>query len=413
MSTQTDATHVLIVGAGITGLAFAQALRNHGVSFTIYERDPDPSYRGRGWGLTIHWALDTLLSLLPQDIIDRLPETYVDPEAVARGEKGTFPFFDLRSGDRRWELTSPNRIRVGRERLRRLLMEGIDVKWSHTLTSVTHPTPLTVTAHFSTPSSTLSAIGTLLLGADGTHSTVRSHLLPHPLSTTTRLPIRFLGTTTRLPAPLALSLKALDPFFFQGGDPLTNVFLYFSFFSTPNQHEEGQREAQFSLSYPYRPGFWGQDHAMEVPAERVALMKAFAEGWVEPFRELVMSLAEDSAVKELVVEDFLPEKGIGERVALVGDAGHAMTIYRGEAANHGIMDVAVLLSHILPILKGAPSTTSTATIQDAISAYEKEMIARTRPAVLASRRAAMDAHDYARIDGESPLVSKRVVVREE
>lgn len=72
---------------------------------------------------------------------------------------------------------------------------------------------------------------------------------------------------------------------------------------------------------------------MEVPgndAARVALMKDFAEGWKEPFRGLVMSLAEDTAVKELVVEDYLPEHGIGEkgegRVALVGDAGHAMTI---------------------------------------------------------------------------------------
>lgn len=72
---------------------------------------------------------------------------------------------------------------------------------------------------------------------------------------------------------------------------------------------------------------------MEVPgnnAARVALMKDFAEGWKEPFRGLVMSLAEDTVVKELVVEDYLPEHGIGEkgegRVALVGDAGHAMTI---------------------------------------------------------------------------------------
>ena len=133
MSTQTDAPHVLIIGAGITGLVLAQALRNHGVRFTIYERDPDPSYRGRGWGLTIHWALDTLLFLLPQNIIDRLPETYVDPVAVGVGQKGTFPFFDLRTGERRWQLTSPNRIRVGRERLRKLLMEEIDVEVSNFL----------------------------------------------------------------------------------------------------------------------------------------------------------------------------------------------------------------------------------------------------------------------------------------
>lgn len=127
MSNQTDPPHVLIIGAGITGLVLAQALRSQGVRFTIYERDPDPSYRGRGWGLTIHWALDTLLLLLPQNIIDRLPETYVNPVAVAVGE---FPFFNLRSGERRWQLPSRTRIRVRREGLRKLLMEGIDVKVS-------------------------------------------------------------------------------------------------------------------------------------------------------------------------------------------------------------------------------------------------------------------------------------------
>ena len=74
------------------------------------------------------------------------------------------------------------------------------------------------------------------------------------------------------------------------------------------------------------------------------------------------------------------------------------------------MDVSVLLSHILPILTGSSSST---TMKDAILAYEEEMIARTRPAVLASRRAAMDAHDYKRIDENSPLVSKRAVIRDE
>lgn len=126
MSTH-DETHIIIIGAGVTGLVLAQALQRHGIPFTIFERDPDPSYRGRGWGLTVHWALDTFLALLPQNIIDRLPETYVNPVAVAAGEKGHFPFFDLRTGECKSQLPSPKRIRVRRERLRTLLMEGIDV----------------------------------------------------------------------------------------------------------------------------------------------------------------------------------------------------------------------------------------------------------------------------------------------
>ena len=95
-------------------------------------------------------------------------------------------------------------------------------------------------------------------------------------------------------------------------------------------------------------------------------------------------------------------------------------IDRGEAANHGITDVSVLLSHILPVFKGSgspsPSTmlsSPPSSMKVAISAYEEEMIARTGPAVLTARRAALDAHEYQNIDEKSPLVSKRAIVLEE
>ena len=121
-------THVLIVGAGITGLLLAQALKKHNVPFTVFERDPYADYRGPGWGLALHGALGTFLSLLPDELVGRRPETYVDPVAAARGEKGRFPFFDLSTGERRWENVSPSRVRMSREKLRRLLMHGIEVQ---------------------------------------------------------------------------------------------------------------------------------------------------------------------------------------------------------------------------------------------------------------------------------------------
>jgi 2-polyprenyl-6-methoxyphenol hydroxylase-like FAD-dependent oxidoreductase len=120
--------HVLIIGAGITGRTLAQALKNHSIPFTIFERDPDVSFRGRGWGLTIHWSLSTFISLSPQRLVDRLPEVYVDPEASERGENGNFSFFDLKSGEARWRIPPSQRIRVSRERLRALLLEGLEVQ---------------------------------------------------------------------------------------------------------------------------------------------------------------------------------------------------------------------------------------------------------------------------------------------
>lgn len=82
-------------------------------------------------------------------------------------------------------------------------------------------------------------------------------------------------------------------------------------------------------------------------------------------------------------------------------------LVRGEAANHGIIDVSSLLSRLGPYFNGSSSSSSMA---DLVSAYEAEMVKRTRPGVMASRRACLDAHDYKRIDEKSPLVSRRAVV---
>lgn len=128
MTSNSTPPHIIIIGAGINGLVLAQALKKNGIPYTVFEQDSSVSARGRGWGLTIHWSLDTFISLLPKHLVDRLPEVYVDPEASKKGENGNFLFFDLRSGEARWKVPPNQRIRVSRERLRALLLEGLDVK---------------------------------------------------------------------------------------------------------------------------------------------------------------------------------------------------------------------------------------------------------------------------------------------
>lgn len=83
---------------------------------------------------------------------------------------------------------------------------------------------------------------------------------------------------------------------------------------------------------------------------------------------------------------------------------------RGDAANHGIKDVSVLLSEILPIFdispNNAPSLAAPKTLKDAVDAYEDEMIRRGAIAVAASRQACLDAH-LSRVPDESPLLTRR------
>jgi cation diffusion facilitator CzcD-associated flavoprotein CzcO len=131
MQMESAVKPVLIVGAGVSGLVLAQHLRQQGVPFQVFERDSNWTYRGIGWGLTIHWALPALKSALPQDIFDRLPETYVDRPSAERGELTYFPFYDLSTGERKFsqpKASKTERIRVTRDRLRRLLATDIEIQ---------------------------------------------------------------------------------------------------------------------------------------------------------------------------------------------------------------------------------------------------------------------------------------------
>lgn len=122
---------IIIAGAGITGLLLAQALKKQSIPYVVLERDPDPLFRGKGWGITIHWALNALLELLPLDLIDRLPEAYVDGDATKNGENGNFLFFNLKTGEALWQVPPAKRIRMGREKFRRILMTDIPIQVSN------------------------------------------------------------------------------------------------------------------------------------------------------------------------------------------------------------------------------------------------------------------------------------------
>lgn len=128
---------VLIIGAGVSGLLLAQHLKREGIPFRVFERDGDLATRGAGWGLTLHWSLAALQSLLPAGLAERIcDESSVDRWADRRGEASRFPFFNLESGELKTQTpgaVKSARIRVTRERLRRLLAEGIDIEVRLTL----------------------------------------------------------------------------------------------------------------------------------------------------------------------------------------------------------------------------------------------------------------------------------------
>lgn len=87
------------------------------------------------------------------------------------------------------------------------------------------------------------------------------------------------------------------------------------------------------------------------------------------------------------------------RVTLVGDAAHQFPPYRGEAINHGFVDAATL-ARLLGCADDAndPSYTASQAIHD----YEALMLPRAQMAVILSREAMYNAHDWSRL-GAGPL----------
>jgi hypothetical protein len=78
---------------------------------------------------------------------------------------------------------------------------------------------------------------------------------------------------------------------------------------------------------------------------------------------------------------------------------------RGEGANHAIVDVLELKKNVLPKLD-----LTAAELRPAIQKYQQSMAKRTLPAVLASRQACLDAHDWANLTPASPLLTRRQMI---
>lgn len=175
-------THVLIIGAGMTGLCIAHGLKQAGIRYTIFDTEQEGKFRPKEWTMGMHWGLPLLESLLPPHLAKRIPTDGSVDGSLNWDEppnNGAY-IFDGVNGEILKDLTPPSGriVRVSRRRIRALCREEIDVKWSYTLDSLQrNDEDDTVTATFTNGE---SYTGTLLVGCDGPRSIVRSYLFDDP-----------------------------------------------------------------------------------------------------------------------------------------------------------------------------------------------------------------------------------------
>lgn len=397
-----DRKPVLIIGAGIVGLTLAHGLLKAGIPFLIFERDAHTSARGQGWAITLHWALPFLREMLSPDTLAGVESVQVDPEAGRRG-LGKFVFLNLETLEPKFLIPPGDRRRVSREKMRRVLLAGVadHVRWNKRLSTI-EESPDGVTAIFEDGT---RAHGSLLVGVEGSNSTTRKFLAPDTYKNI-RLPFRFTGASLDLTPDQVKPLRDIDPLLFQGchPDPADGAFFWFSMLETPETN--GTRDTspryrvQIMISWPYRTA---EDEVSPTDAGRLANMRSRARNFHPSLRDVIDTIPEGTEITEIVLQDWpcLPWDNRGGRVTLAGDAAHAMTMYRGEAANHGILDA----YRLYKALEGATD----GDLRAVVDGYEAEMRERTSVAALLSRQACIDAHDFPGLNENSAVLKKRAI----
>ncbi|EED13599.1 FAD binding domain protein [Talaromyces stipitatus ATCC 10500] len=401
MATETSSP-ILIVGAGISGLSLAQYLRKSGIPFRIFDRDASIVSRTGGWGLTFHWGLPALKELLPDELYERLRECNVNPNAQ---DAGKYRFLDLKTGESLHAATFPKtgRLRVIRSKLRTLLATGIDIEWSKKCVDISdNQDGVSISFEDGT-----TANGWLLVASDGANSRIRQCLHPSAFENNP-VPVRLLGVTVSYTPEEVASALAIDPYFFQGTHSDSNIYLFFSFLNSPYNtgNDTGNYICQVIIS-------WAESKSITTPEsnqERIALIKRITSDWEPHLRSLIEIIPDDAEATTIHLADWFPTTNREhERVILMGDAAHTMTMFRGEGGNNATTDAYDFVKRIGPLIeeKNQHREVPWEKFKQALDEYDRDVLTRGRLCVINARQACLDAHDFSLVTEDSPLVSRR------
>src|SRR5579859_141769 len=168
---------ILIIGGGIGGLCLAHGLKKAGVSVAVFERESASKHDSEGYSIQINSDGNTALQeCLPRDLWEAYLATTGRPVAGVRFVSQRMkrllsvewpPPSDAAHAD--W--------RVSRPKLKRVLLTGLDqeVHFGKKFVRYERAPDGRVQAFFADGT---SALGDVLVGADGVSSQVRKQFLP-------------------------------------------------------------------------------------------------------------------------------------------------------------------------------------------------------------------------------------------
>jgi UDP-N-acetylmuramoylalanine-D-glutamate ligase len=128
---------VLLIGAGICGLAIAHGLQEANIPFCIFDTEDDSTAQSTDWQIACHSGMPMLKKLLSENIADRLDvDAIVDPTLDCNRYTGCA--FERSGGELVGEVAADGEcLRISRAKFRSMCCEGVDIEVSDSC----EPTP--------------------------------------------------------------------------------------------------------------------------------------------------------------------------------------------------------------------------------------------------------------------------------
>lgn len=373
---------IVIVGGGLGGFAVGIGLLQHGYTdVTVYERDTGMDSRRQGYGLTILQGINALKRLQVFQQVHSL-DTPSRSHYIFDKYGSMISFFGTifwPEQDNQPKSRKKHNLHIERQELRRILMNRYischplgaqGIQWNYRLVQIDRVSHI---VSF-TNDHTVTGVD-LVVGADGINGLVRSFKYDPFIDT----PLNYLGML------VVLGITGCIDHFLTKDRVFQTMDGCFRLFAMPFSKSKLEQSIMWQLSFPAT-----LDVATELSRDSGALKQMLLEkcaDWHSPIPEMIERTQPDLLMgipafdRDLVAipdsnKDSLP-------IALVGDAAHPMSPFKGQGANQALLDAVDLADMIVQ---------NSLDLYSAINLYEDRMIKRVYTKVMQSRERVTSFH---------------------